>query len=251
MKLRDIKPETVVPTTASPTPAMKAKDVTPGTEVIVKTVDEFLEAIGPDRTIVLDGTNFDLSKAKNYGGAGTAFYIWEEVPDGYELIIKDVTNLTIKAKNSDPAATTLEALPRYADVLTFNNCYKVTVTGFTAGHTKEKGICSGGVLYFDNSEEIKVEKMRLYGCGDMGIDTFMCSDINIINTEIYECTSGAVDCLASEGINFKDCNIHDVPSPALRFTECYNITWNGKKLEGEDLRYDVKPDGTLEGRVYN
>ena len=251
MKLRDIKPETVVPSTATPTPGMKPKDVTPGTEVIVKTVDEFLEAIGPDRTIVLDGTNFNLSEAKNYGGTSTPFYRWEEVPDGYELIIKDVTNLTIKAKNTDPAATTLEALPRYADVLTFNNCYKVTVTGFTAGHTKGKGICSGGVLYFDNSEEIKVEKMRLYGCGDMGIDTFMSSNIDVINTEIYECTSGAVDCLASEGINFKDCNIHDVPSPALRFTECDNITWNGKKLEGEDLRYDVKPDGTLEGRVYN
>ena len=250
MKLRDIKPETVVPTTASPTPAMKAKDVTPGTEVIVKTVDEFLEAIGPDRTIVLDGTNFDLSKAKNYGGAGTAFYIWEEVPDGYELIIKDVTNLTIKAKNSDPAATTLEALPRYADVLTFNNCYKVTVTGFTAGHTKEKGICSGGVLYFDNSEEIKVEKMRLYGCGDMGIDTFMCSDIDVINTEIYECTSGAIYFSCTNGINFKDCNIHDVPTPALWFSECKNITWNGGKLTGEELRYNVKADGTLVDAPY-
>lgn len=87
--------------------------------------------------------------------------------------------------------------------------------------------------------------MRLYGCGDMGIDTFMCSDIDVINTEIYECTSGAIYFTWTDGINFKDCNIHDVPSPALEFTGCTNITWNDQKLAGDELRYDVKADASL------
>ena len=244
MKFRDIKPETVNQRT-DVIPTKKAKNVAPGAEVTVKTVDEFLEAIGPDRTIVLDGTNFDLSKAKNYGDIGTAYYRWEEVPDGFALVIHDADKLTIKAKNTDPASTTLEALPRYANVLTFKDCYQVTVEGFTAGHTKEKGACAGGVLYFDDCESIKVEKMRLYGCGDMGIDTYMCTDIDVINTEIYECTSGGCYLLCTKGITFKDCNIHDVPTPALWFSECKNITWNGKKLTGEELRYNVNADGSL------
>ena len=244
MKLRDIKPETVVPKTVA-VPTLAAKEVPSGTEVEVTTVDEFLEAIGPDRTIVLDGTNFDLTKADNYGGMGTEFYSWEEVYDGPQLVIHDADNLTIKAKDPDPAATTLEALPRYATVLVFENCYNVTVEGFTAGHTKEKGVCAGGVLYFNQCANIRVEKMRLYGCGDMGIDTFMCSDIEVIDTEIYECTSGAVDFLNTNGINLEGCNIHDVPSPALRITDCKNIIWNGQKLEGNELKYDVNPDGTL------
>ena len=130
-------------------------------------------------------------------------------------------------------------------MIVFKNCNNVNVAGFTAGHTKEKGTCAGGVLYFDECEKIKVEKMRLYGCGDMGIDTFMSSDIDIIETEIYECTSGACDFSNTIGINLKDCNIHDVPSPALRFTSCQKITWNGQKLEGNDLKYDVKADRTL------
>ena len=246
MKSRDINPDTVVPKTEDePTPTLEAKEVAPGTEVNVTTVDEFLEAIGPDRTIVLDGTNFDLSKAENYGIIGTEYYRWEEVPDGFALYICDCDNLTIKAKDPDPAATTLEALPRYANVLVFENCHSVNVEGFTAGHTKEKGTCSGGVLYFSQCKKIKVEKMRLYGCGDMGINSFMCSDIDVINTEIYECTSGAVFFLETNGINFTDCNIHDVPSPALRFTNCKNINWNGQKLEGDDLGYDVKANGKL------
>jgi beta-lactamase regulating signal transducer with metallopeptidase domain len=244
MEYRDIDPATVVPR-VEVAPTMKARDVDPGAEVVVTTIDEFLEAIGPDRIIVLDGANFDLSKAENYGGIGTEFYSWEEVSDGYQLIIHDVNNLTIKALDPDPAATTFEALPRYANVLVFRNSYYVTVEGFTAGHTKDKGVCAGGVINFDGCEFSTVENMRLYGCGDMGIDTFCCTGIDVINTEIYECTSGAVYFSMTNGIKFENCNIHDVPSPALTFSDCKNMIWNGQKIEGSMLLFNVNDDGTL------
>ena len=244
MKLNDIKPETVVPI-ATPTPFLKAKEVAPGTEITVKTIEDFLNAIGPDRTVVLDGTSFVLSDAKTYGGIGSEYYIWEERGDGYALVIHDVKNLTIKAKDPDPSKTTLETLPRYSAVLTFSYCENVTVNGFTAGHTKEKGECSGGVLDFHNCKEIKVEKMRLYGCGTWGIEYWDGSDLDVINTEIYECSMGGVYSDRAKGINFKDCNIHDIQSPALALRECENATWNGQKLNGAYLNFDVKPDGTL------
>ncbi len=244
MKHNDIKPETVVPI-ATPTPFLKAKEVAPGTEITVKTIDDFLSAIGPDRTVVLDGTNFDLSKAKNYGSTGSEYYRWEERGDGYELVICNVNNLTIKAKDPDSSKTTLEALPRYANVLAFSDCENVTVKGFTAGHTKEKGECCGGVLDFNSCRNVRVEKMRLYGCGSLGIMSWDCSDLDVINTEIYECSMGGVYSERNKGINFKDCNIHDVPSPALALRECENATWNGQKLKGAYLNFDVKPDGTL------
>ena len=224
---------------------MTAQDVPPGTEINVTTVDEFLSAIGPDRTIVLDGTNFNLSEATNYGGNGTKYYSWEDRGDGYGLLIREANNLTIKAKDTDPAATTLETLPRYADVLSFTNCLNVAVEGFTAGHTKEKGECCGGVLDFDNCTEIRVEKMRLYGCGSLGIETWDCSEIKISNTEIFECSMGGTYHERTQGIYFKDCNIHDVPSPALIFQECVAMTWNDQKLDGMHLEYDVQDDGTL------
>ncbi len=244
MKYRDIDPATVVPK-VEVAPTMVARDVDPGAEVVVTTIDEFLEAIGPDRVIVLDGENFDLSKAENYGGIGTGYYSWEECLDGYQLVIHDVNNLTIKALDPDPSATTFEALPRYANVLVFRNSYYVTVEGFTAGHTKDKGICSGGVIYFDGCEFLTVENMRLYGCGDMGIDTFMCTGIDVINTEIYECSSGAVYFSMTNGIKFENCNIHDVPSPALSLIDCKNMIWNGQQIEGSMLLYNVDANGTL------
>lgn len=244
MKYRDIKPDTVVTKTVT-VPTLEAREVPSGSEVEVTTVDEFLEVIGPDRIIVLDGENFDLSKAKNYGGMSTEFYSWEETYDGPQLVIHDINNLTIKAKDSDPAATTLEALPRYANVLVFRNCENVTVAGFTAGHTKEMGACSGGVIYFIECEKSRVESMRLYGCGVTGVETFMCSGLDVINTEIYECSYGAAYFSTTSDINFEDCNIHDVPSPALVFNDCKNMTWNDQKLEGAELRFDVNDDGTL------
>lgn len=250
MKLRDIKPESVAPKAApTPAPAIKAKNVAPGSEINVKTMDEFLSALGSDRTIVLDATNFITAQASGYyadvyGGDESEFYHWCGTPDGPELIIDNVKNLTIKAKNSDPSKTTFEALPREASVLRFACCENITVTGFTLGHTKDKGACNGGALAFDECKNVKVENMRLYGCKGKGIDVNECSDIDIKNTEIFDCNDGAAWFTDTNRINFTDCNIHDCKSPALLFYSSYNRTWNGEPIDPMNWCFNVK-NGTL------
>ena len=250
MKLRDIKPESVAPKAApTPAPAIKTKNVAPGSEINVKTMDEFLSALGSDRTIVLDETNFITAQASGYyagvyGGDESEFYHWCGTPDGPELIIDNVKNLTIKAKNSDPAKTTFEALPREASVLRFACCENITVTGFTLGHTKDKGACNGGALAFGECKNVKVENMRLYGCKGKGIDVTECSDIDIKNTEIFDCNDGAAWFTDTNRINFTDCNIHDCKSPALLFYSSYNRTWNGEPIDPMNWCFNVK-NGTL------
>ncbi len=241
MTLRDIDPDDVLP----PVPPSGALDLPKGGEVMVTSVDEFLEALGPDRTIILDGALFDLSTASNYGGIGTDCYYWAEDYDGPELVIHDVNGLTIYAKDSSSGATTLAAIPRYADVLSFRNCENLTLSGFTAGHTKEPGSCSGGVLNFQNCSQVTLEKMRLYGCGVLGIQAFQCATLNILRTEIYECSQGGASFFQCDGIRFADCGIHDVPSPALRFNESGDKTWNGEAIIGLDGEYDVDENGAL------
>ncbi len=241
MTLRDIDPDDVLP----PVPPSGALDLPAGGEVTVTSVDEFLEALGPDRTIILDGALFDLSTASNYGGIGTDCYYWAEDYDGPELVIHDVNGLTIYAKDTSSGATTLAAIPRYADVLSFRNCENLTLGGFTAGHTKEPGSCSGGVLNFQNCSQVTLEKMRLYGCGVLGIQAFQCATLNILRTEIYECSQGGANFFQCDGIRFADCGIHDVPSPALRFNESGDKTWNGEAIVGLDGEYDVDENGAL------
>ena len=246
MKLREIDPNLAFVPAAVPS----AAEVRPGGELVVTTIDELLAAIGPDRTIVLDGELFDLSTASNYGSVGGEYYFWNQSYDGPELVIKNVSGLSIRAKSDDPKATTLAAIPRYANVLNFENCEDIVLIGFTAGHTKEPGSCSGGVLNFRNCNNVRTDGMRLYGCGILGIQTSQCTSIDVRRTEIYECSQGAAQFFQTDGIIFTDCDVHDVPSPAFRFTECGDKVWNGEALASLNGMYDVKTDGTLSAPMY-
>ena len=237
MEYRELDPATIHP----PLPAEDALELPVGGSVTVKTVDEFLKAIGPDRTILLDGESFDLSTASNYGGVGGKYYYWSESPDGPALIITDLSGLTIRGANGDPKAVTLSAVPRYANVLAFRDCENISLSDFTAGHTREPGSCSGGVLYFTNCHGIDLDRCRLYGCGILGLDCDGCSGVAVRECEIYECSQGGVHLARTDGVRFLNCDIHDVPSPALYFFNSGDLSWNGEPLLGS--RFDLDADG--------
>ena len=93
------------------------------TAVHVSTADEFLAAIASDTEIIVDAELIDFSTASNYGAYGTSEgnYRWNEEFDGPELIIQNVTNLTVRGSGEERTDKVLSCVPRYADVLTFEN----------------------------------------------------------------------------------------------------------------------------------
>ena len=179
-------------------------------KVHVTTVDEFLAAIAPDTTIYLEAGTYDLSTAEGYGVSGTERYHWELRFDGPSLVITGVDGLTIEGAGAE--SVTIAAVPRYADVLGFERCAGLTLRGFTAGHTEEKGYCTGGVLYFDLCDDAVIDGCALFGCGIMGITASNCDDMNVSNTEIYDCEYGAVTLNDSNAV-FDNCDIHDNGGP--------------------------------------
>ena len=179
-------------------------------KVHVTTVDEFLAAIAPDTTIYLEAGTYDLSTAEGYGVSGTERYHWELRFDGPSLVITGVDGLTIEGAGAE--SVTIAAVPRYADVLSFERCAALTLRGFTAGHTEEKGACTGGVLYFDLCDDAVIDGCALFGCGIMGITAGSCADMNVSNTEIYDCEYGAVTLNDSNAV-FDNCDIHDNGGP--------------------------------------
>ncbi len=237
MTLEEIDPNSIFP----PVQPEQAAAVPAGEEIRVSTADEFLKAIGPARTIVLDGELFDLSSASNYGSKGGEYYYWKQNFDGPGLVIKDVNGLTIRAAAESPDATTVSAVPRYADVLSFVDCEDLTLSGFTAGHTKEPGSCSGGVLLFENCTGVLVERCRLFGCGILGLQTRLCKEMRFVDSVIYECSQGAGVFDRTEGLSFSGCTVRDVPSPALCFNGCGAVSWDGLALVG--AQYDIDADG--------
>lgn len=183
-------------------PAIQA----PEHAVKVDSVDSFLAAIAPNTTLVLAPGVYDLSSAADYGKtAADANYFWEETYDGYQLVLENLDGLQILA----PEGAEIQAVPRYANVLDIRSCRDLALAGLTLGHTKEQGICSGGVLSFRDCEGVKLESCRLYGCGTVGIDAYNSRALSAAFCEIYECSYGAVRVDTCRQMRMDDCWVHD------------------------------------------
>lgn len=201
------------------------------TEVHVSTVDELLAAIAPDTEIVLDAEMYDLSTASGYGETTGEYYYWQDNFDGPGLVIYNVNNLAIRSSDGKVKAHTISAVPRYADVLTFNKCSNIRVSGFTAGHTEEPGYCSGGVLMFRASDGIQVDNCGLFGCGILGVQAEYCSSVQVTDCDIYECSYGGIQMRDTQDVTIEGCTFRDLGGDKLMFYGCKNVAVDGKTVE--------------------
>lgn len=201
------------------------------TEVHVSTVDELLAAISPNKEIVVDAEILNLSTAEGYGRFSSDYYFWQDTyVDGYELVIRNVNNMTIRGSNGKDHHI-IEAVPRYANVLLFRGCSNITISGITAGHTKEPGSCTGGVLRFEDSDEITVKNCGLFGCGTKGIDGHNCEGITVNDCDIYECTEGGMEFRNTSFIRLESNTFRDIGGRNyLLALSCSNIIMDGRRL---------------------
>ena len=203
------------------------------TTVTVTNADEFLAAIGPNTEIVIDAETIDLSTAKDYGGGPKKYYRWEDIYDGPGLVIAGADNLTIRSKDGKTKNHTINAVPRYANVLSFINCDNLVLSGFTAGHTQEPGVCSGGVLYFQNCYMVSVDNCGLFGCGILGVEAQGCTGINLRKCDIYECSYGGISMMDTTGITIEKCTFRDLGGNNLMLYGCSDVTVDGEPINGQ------------------
>lgn len=205
----------------------QAQSVTTGKQKTVKaaTVDEFLAAIGSDTEIVLTRQIYDLTTAADYGTTGGKYYYWEDCYDGPQLVIKGVENMTVRGGGRDSCTITTD--PRYANVLNFKSCANVELTGFTAGHTKEAGSCVGGVIWLYGSRDILVNECGLFGCGVLGVNGENCQSLQIINTDIYECSYGGIQLQTCDGCTVGGCSFRDLGGAPFQFYDVANAVIEG------------------------
>ncbi|MDO5546223.1 MAG: right-handed parallel beta-helix repeat-containing protein [Eubacteriales bacterium] len=206
----------------------------PKTSVTVTNADEFLAAIAPNTEIVIDAEVIDFSTAQDYGGGPKKYYRWEDNYDGPGLVIAGVDDLTIRSKDGKTKNHTINAVPRYANVLTFINCDNLVLSGFTAGHTEAPGECTGGVLKFQNCYMLSVDNCGLFGCGTLGVSAELCTSINLRKCEIYECSYGGVSMSDTTGITINDCTFRDLGGNNLMLYGCSDVLVDGEYLNGQN-----------------
>ena len=189
----------------SASPAAEAVSPAPDGIYVVSNAEDFLAAIGPERTICLEAGFYDLSLAESYGtGCGENWY-WEECYDGYKLVINGLSGLRIVGSLE---RTEIATQPRYANVLNFENCKNITLDSLVLGHTPEPGSCSGGVLYLENCSNVRINSGNLYGCGTIGITAINCKAVYAADCRIYDCSQNAVLAIASYDVRIENSKIH-------------------------------------------
>lgn len=196
-------------------------------EITVSTADEFLAAIGSNTKIILDSPLIVLADASGYGSSYSEYYYWADEYDGPGLVIHDVENFSICASSDDYAQVEIHSVPRYANVLSFENCRNVEVSGFTAGHSDGEGYCSGGVLHFSGCKDVLVNRCGLFGCGTLGVDAVDCADFQIANCDIYECSYGGITMNSCQRVSIGGCRFSDLGGSAYGIFGCENVTING------------------------
>lgn len=189
-------------------------------KVTVKNADELLAAIDSNTEIDLEPGEYNLTKtaAKNKN------ITINEVFDGFEYIISDVENLTIKGSEG----VTVVVEPRYANVFNFVGCSGITLENLTVGHTVEQGYCMGGVINIEKSENVLIDGCKMYGCGTYGITAENVDELNVINSEIYECSYGIMVLKGVHNSSFKDSVFRDCGGfGMITMYSCGNVDFNG------------------------
>lgn len=221
----------------------------PGNVVKVSNETEFLNAIKSDIVIELSAGKYNISKLdiSKIRNKNVEFHSLGK--NEYEVIIKDVKNLSIIGNNK--SNTFILSDPRYANVLKFENVENLALINLTMGHADKEGYCSGGVLYFNQGENIYLSKLDLYGSGTYGIEAMGSNYIDVKNTKIHDCTYGGINLSGNVyGFTFADSEITN--SKEFNAIDVYKSTGvliTGSKIHGNNMDNLVNISDSVDFRM--
>lgn len=181
----------------------------------VTTAEEFLNAIGSNRNILIAAnTELNLTPAlSDAANFRTTYRLWmpdatainrgkscivsEDVFDGRQLSLVGFKRLSICGERNSKIVVE----PRYAFCLRFIDCEECTVDNLTIGHT-EGGYCEGGVIGINGGRGIMVSNCDLYGCGTYGLEIDGTEGFNMFSSNIHDCTYGIMQLRNSKDVKF-------------------------------------------------
>ncbi len=174
--------------------------------VNVSTVDELLAALAPDTEIVLAPGEYDLNSAEP---ALYRYCYWKPLgyTEGSQLILSNLSNTVIRSASGESADVSIIASPMEVNVLTFENCYQVRLSGVTVGHGEAERStgCTGNVIYIDNCWSVYIGGCDLYGCGYLGVQAYNSTSVTVEDSVIHDCSGGGVDFYGCQSVFISGC----------------------------------------------
>lgn len=224
--------------------------------ITVENTEELLNAIAPNRTLQLSRGAFMLS---DIDAAWRSPYArFEEVYDGYELVISNVENL--KLVGVDNTLSRIVTRPRYADVLKFENCRNIEFDNLELAHTGDAGFCRGSVFGFVDCEDVRIGRCVMIGSGTHGIEANGLKQLRCNDSIIRDCTYGILCLLEASDVEFEASqffgnqgfsmiNLSDCQR--VRFSDCQMYDNRVDLIEGappigNDYMFNVMNSGGIE-----
>ena len=195
--------------------------------ITVDNADEFVDAIGSDRTIQLKGSTIYLSNVSP-DKKGTNYKFVLEF-DGHELTIFGVNNLKIIGLGTKPVKIITK--PVYGDVIAFENCNNIIIENVDAGHGPEKGGCTGGVFNITNSKIFTINKSIMYGSGTEGITASNVTGLKCNNSIIRGCTYSIMTLDNCNEFEFNSCEFSDNKEfDLVNISNCIGVKFNSSSF---------------------
>ena len=205
------------PTEPTELPTMETKvDRTYDDAIVVNSAKELLEAIAPYTDIVIEEGYYNLSEYVEAVWATQGekwndeheFVKLVECYDGVEIVVERTDGITIEGGGKTRQDTEIVVDPRYAAVLTFDDCQGIVLSNFTMGHT-DRGQCDGNVIDFYECEKISLHQLDLYGCGVFGLGAFRkTTELYAYDCIIRDCSYGPFDIFDCTGrFDFRKCTM--------------------------------------------
>lgn len=203
----------------------------------VATRDEFLEALGSNRTIVVEeGAKITLSFADEFPPEDPLAEVsWSHNFDGASLVLRNIENLTITGEGIRGSA--LMAEPRYVFILEFQQCSGIRIENLLLGHTSG-GFCDCGVLGFYHCSGISIDNCLLYGCGTEGLTAWNTEGLTMTACEIADCAYGTMTCRDSSGLLFEDCIFrNNMEYYSVLLHDCAEVVFRGCTFLEDEFEY--------------
>ena len=136
--------------------------------------------------------------------------------------------------------TLVSAVPRYADVLYFENCRDISLADMTLGHRVEPGFCSGNVVELSRCTGVSIERCGLFGCGEIGVSASFCSDLLVSETNIYDCSFLGANLYKVEDALFSGCSITNCGGEwgfnGIQLDGCSGVFYDRELLDDGEYR---------------
>ena len=206
-------------------------------EISVKSTAAFLEAIAPHTTIHIHMNEIDPIIFSGFEAGDVNQYCrFEYAYDGVQLVIHDVEGLSIIGPEEIRARILTPY--SYANVIYFDKCKDLSLQWLNCGHDIE-GYCTGGVLAFNECQDVEIKNCDLWGCGIEGLSIYNSSGFDVSYTTIRDCSYSIMSIFESSDLSFSYCLMHDNRefdllifnnSKRVSFENC--VIWNNNAAGG-------------------